>query len=180
MANRLSTEKEQKMNKDQSPGGKPGNREFITTDADAFVNELDISPLDTEIVREVKEQLAEIEDDDSNIIFIFTEGKYVVTGIHVHPAALDGETGPILMRGSTENLIIAAFSRDYVAELLKETDLVGDFEEDTPGLPSGITEGMSARDRAWVSRLESMAKLVRLELSSNPPERWEEMLGGGI
>lgn len=168
------------MNKDQSPGGKPGNREFVTTDADAFIGELDVSQLDAGIIQEVKQQIAEVEDEDSNIIFIFTEGQYVVTGIYVHPAALDGQRGPILMRGSTENLIIAAFSRDYIAELLKETDLVGDFEEDTPGLPAGITEGMSARDRAWVDRLESMATMVRLEMSSNPPERWEDILGGTL
>jgi hypothetical protein len=153
---------------DQGPEG------FTTTNVDEFLNELDSSSISPEIVNEVRQQLADVEDEQSSIIFIFTEGRYVVTGIHVHPAALDGKDGPILMRGAGDNLIIAAFSRNYIIRLLEESEELETYGEESAGLFPGLNQ----QEHAWMQQLEKMASLVRVELVSNPPEKWEDILEG--
>jgi hypothetical protein len=71
------------------------------------------------------------------------------------------------MRGSNEKSITAAFSRDYIAECLARVES----EEEKPGL-SGVS------DARWIEELENLAELVRLEIQTNPPESWDELLAG--
>jgi hypothetical protein len=71
------------------------------------------------------------------------------------------------MRGSNEKSITAAFSRDYIAECLARVES----EEENPGL-SGVS------DARWIEELENLAELVRLEIKTNPPESWDELLAG--
>jgi hypothetical protein len=71
------------------------------------------------------------------------------------------------MRGGNEKSIIAAFSRDFIAERLENIDSV----QEKTGL-SG------ASDILWVGELESLAEMVRLEMKNNPPESWDELLTG--
>jgi hypothetical protein len=71
------------------------------------------------------------------------------------------------MRGGNEKSIIAAFSRDFIAERLEKVDSV----EKKTGLPG-------ASDVLWVNELESLAEMVRVEMKANPPESWDELLAG--
>ena len=121
-----------------------------------------------DIATEVADQLSLVEKENSNIIFIFTDdNQFVVTGIHVPAEALDGKSGPVLMRGGNDKSIIAAFSRDFVAERLETVDSM----EKKTGL-----HGSS--DVLWVEELENLAEMVRIEMKTNPPESWDELLTG--
>lgn len=134
---------------------------------DDLVQMLMKSEISREIAEEVANQMGS-SDEDNNVVFIFTDhNEYVVTGIHVPAEALDGNRGPVLMRGSNEKSITAAFSRDYIAECLARVES----EEKNPGL-SGIS------DARWIEELENLAELVRIEIRTNPPESWDELLAG--
>lgn len=121
-----------------------------------------------DIAHEVADQLSLVNEDNNNIIFIFSDdNQYVVTGIYVPAEALDGKTGPVLMRGGNEKSIIAAFSRDFIAERLDNVDSI----EEKAGLPG-------ASEILWVGELENLAEMVRVEMKANPPESWEDLLAG--
>jgi hypothetical protein len=126
------------------------------------------SGAELDIAHEVADQLSMVDQDNNNVIFIFTDdNQLVVTGIHVPAESLNGETGPVLMRGGNEKSIIAAFSRDFIAERLENVDSV----VEKTGLPR-------ASDDLWVGELENLAEMVRLEMKANPPESWDELLAG--
>lgn len=144
-----------------------GAEEF---DKSKFVQMMKTADIDEEIAIEVMDQINSVsrDDEESNIIFVFTDdNQYVVTGIHVPAESLDGQSGPVLMRGRSDKSIIAAFSRDFIADCLEKVELL----ESTTGLPAHA-------DESWVSELEKLAQLVRVELAANPPQRWDEMLRG--
>lgn len=150
------------MNEYQNP-----EKRLISTEKTEFTQMLDASGLSEEIVHEVKSQLKDVDSGDSNIVFLFTDGPYVVTGIHVPGSALDDKPGPVLMRGGTENSIIAAFSRDFIMESLKRIDIQELFDGEAAGLlPQG--------EELWVAELEKMAEMVKMELAINPPEKWDD------
>ena len=150
------------MSKDQEPI----NRR-ISTEKTEFTQMLDASGLPAEVVHEVKSQLKDIDSGESNIVFLYTDGPYVVTGIHVPASALDDKPGPVLMRGGGENSIIAAFSRDFIIESLKQIDIQEFLDEERAGLqPQG--------EDLWVAELEKMAEMVKMELAINPPEKWDD------
>lgn len=137
-------------------------------DKEKFVKMLTDSGADVDIAHEVVNQISMVDEDNSNIIFIFTDdNQLVVTGIHVPAESLNGQIGPVLMRGGNEKSIIAAFSRDFIAEKLEKVNFV----EENPGLPE-------AGDSMWVEELERLAEMVRLEIRTNPPENWDELLAG--
>lgn len=135
---------------------------------DDMINMLKKSGAAPDIAAEVANQLSMITEDDNNVIFIFTDdNQYVVTGIHVPAESLNGSTGPVLMRGGHEKSIIAAFSRDFISDKLKNVDSM----EESAGL-SGVSDVM------WISELEKLAEMVRVEIRTNPPENWEDLLAG--
>lgn len=135
---------------------------------DDIIKLLTNSNVSMDIANEVASQLSMVEEDDNNIIFIFSDdNEYVVTGIHVPAESINGETGPILMRGGNDKSIIAAFSRDFIIEKLEKVDS----KEEKTGLP-GIA------DVQWVNELENLAEMVRIELRANPPASWDDLLTG--
>lgn len=144
----------------------PGRRR-VSTEKVEFSQMLDTSGLPIEMIHEVKSQLKDVDSGESNIVFLFTDGPYVVTGIHVPASALDDKSGPVLMRGGSENSIIAAFSRDFIMESLRKVDIQDFLDEEEAGLlPQG--------EELWVAELEKMAEMVRMELAINPPEKWDD------
>jgi len=135
-------------------------------DREALVKTFKSHKMDPEIAELVAEQLAETQTEDgNNIIFLFSEGDYVVTAIHVPHEAINSN-GPMLMRGISDKSIIAAFSREFIREKL---DFV---EEEGAGLP----------EQMWVGELEKLVELVKFEMVTNPPASWDDMddlLDGG-
>lgn len=129
---------------------------------------LDKSNIDGGIAAEVMDQIELAEQTEKNIIFIFTENdEYVVTAIHAPEESIDGRSGPILLRGSHDKSIIAVFSREYIAARIQLIDTH----------PAGAGLDVNRED-VWVRELEKLAELVKLEMAVNPPENWDDLLGG--
>jgi len=119
-----------------------------------------------DLVDEVANQIKETTNQDvHNVIFVFTEGTYAVTGIHVPAEAINNAQGPVLMMGSNEKHIIAAFARETIVDLLSKVDTI----EQGAGLP-GIAE------QSWIAELEKLVERVRVEMINNPPDNWVEKL----
>lgn len=159
---------EEKWSKIQKFTGGLTREASTASDRDEFMNLLKSSNMDDEIAEEVVRQLNEAEGAESNnIIFIFTEGDYVVTAIHVPTESIDGEDGPVLMSGGGDKSIIAAFSRDFVISKLNLLNI----DPHTPGLHSEV-------DQDWVTELDKLAEMVKLEMAANPPQKWDDLLEG--
>ncbi|MCG3770422.1 MAG: hypothetical protein JW384_01572 [Nitrosomonadaceae bacterium] len=143
-------------------------------DKKQLIKKLRSSGAASDIATEIAEQILlasnDIKNDlSSNVIFIFADNnEMVVTGIHVPSDALNGEDGPVLMRGAGDKSIIAAFSRDFIASRLRLTELL---EEESAGLPDEF-------EQTWMAELENLAEMVRIEIARNPPESWEQLLEG--
>lgn len=130
---------------------------------DLLVKKFRQHDMDPALAEVVVEQLSETQKEDgSNIIFLFSEGDYVVTAIHVPHEAINS-TGPVLMSGINEKSIIAAFSRDFIREKL---DVVAESEEAGAGLP----------ERIWIRELENLAEMIKFEMVTNPPRDWDHLL----
>jgi hypothetical protein len=139
-----------------------------------IIKKLENHGLSSDIAAVIADQISSssVELDNrpaNNIIFIFTDSdESVVTGIHVPGDALNGEDGPVLMRGSHDKSIIAAFSREFIAGRLREME---SFAEEKAGLTIESEE-------LWLDELEKLADMARIELIRNPPESWEQLLEG--
>lgn len=125
--------------------------------------------MDPEIAELVAREILDTTSATQNTIFIFTENDYVITGIHVPYEAI-GSDGPVLMRGASDQSIIAAFSRNKIIEMIEK------LEHDEVNM-----EELSVDDqeRVWVEKLEDLAQLVRLEMSVNPPSSWDDFFTEG-
>ena len=131
-----------------------------------FIEMLEKAKLSPDLAKEVQNQIVEAQNSDNpNMVFVFSEGNYVITGIHVPAESLDGRDGPVLMKGATDNHIFAAFSADYIRDKIKNVDSL---EED-----AGL---LGVADNAWMGELERLVEVVRLELAANPPDSWESLL----
>ena len=143
-------------------------------DEKQIIKKLKNSGLSSDIAAIMADQILSASDEINNysassIIFIFADNnELVVTGIHVPSDALNGEDGPILMRGANDKSIVAAFSRDFIAERLRQMELL---EEESAGLPDEL-------EHTWMAELETLAEMVRIEIARNPPESWDQLLDG--
>lgn len=143
-------------------------------DEKQIIKKLKNSGLSSDIAAIMADQILSASDEINNysassIIFIFADNnELVVTAIHVPSDALNGEDGPILMRGANDKSIVAAFSRDFIAERLRQMELL---EEESAGLPDEL-------EHTWMAELENLAEMVRIEIARNPPESWDQLLDG--
>jgi len=148
--------------------GVPYNKDASAQSQKIFSQMLRRSGVSPELADEVESQIKEAtEMEKTNVVFIFTEGNYAVTVVHVPDSALNGEPGPVLMRGATEKHVIAAYSIDVIKQKLEDVAPEG------AGLTSARTEEL------WVDELEKMAAEIRLELEMNPPKNWTSELDSG-
>ena len=143
-------------------------------DEKQIIKKLKNSGLSSDIAAIMADQIAEVSDEINNysassVIFIFAyNNELIVTCIHVPSDALNGEDGPILMRGANDKSIVAAFSRDFIAERLRQMELL---EEESAGLPDEL-------EHTWMAELGNLAEMVRIEIARNPPESWDQLLDG--
>lgn len=137
----------------------------INSGAIQFKKELSKLNVDDDLKDELVSQINETANEAHNIIFIFSDNQRVITGIHVPDEALDGDGGPVLMRGANPKHIIAAFSQSNIRKRIQAFDEI----EIITGLPR---DG----DSGWMNELENMCKDVIVKLRTDPPESWDDLL----
>jgi hypothetical protein len=141
----------------------------LKSGAEKFRAAMKKEKISNDLIDEIIIQLQETREENNNLIFLFTDKNWAVTAIHVPDEALNGDTGPVLMRGAHPRSIIAAYSQSHIRKKLQEIDDV--FE-----IITGINLHADEADEEWLQELEKMANEVRIKLEQNPPESWEELL----
>lgn len=137
----------------------------IKSGAAEFRKILKKTRLSEELQDEVLSQVNELTKEAHNIIFVFSDGDWAITGIHVPDEALGDEEGPVLMRGANPQHIIAAFAQSEIRKKIRSLDEL----EIITGLQQDDTD-------YWAKELECMANSVMLKLKDNPPESWDDLL----
>lgn len=116
------------------------------------------SGINEDVAAAMLEELEETEQKEHNVIFVATDGAYAIKAIHVPESSINNVNGPVLFPSSNPNVILAAFSKEYIQE---QIDYI---ERLSPGL----------RDESWVEFLELLNDKITLECESNPPT-WKDL-----
>lgn len=72
-----------------------------------------------------------METEDPNLLFIAGHEHRVIKGLCVKSAALNGETGPQIFPGAEDNVVIAAFSDEFVQFMVDKVQTLPEHLQDT-------------------------------------------------
>jgi hypothetical protein len=99
------------------------DEEFKLDDEENLYEALEeLGKIDPSIAKAMKDELKGAQEDDNNILMIGTNGEVTVTIIHVPSSALNNKKGPILLPTADPVRIVAAVSRESLAEWLKKKE----------------------------------------------------------
>lgn len=124
-----------------------------------FVSSVHKKGLPLDVAELMHAEMQETKEEHHNVIFIGTDGDKTIKAIHVPSSAINGGDGPVLFAGANKNLIIAAFSNEFIDA---ESNSIGEKE---PGL----------RGELWVELMQRLHDMIESEYAENPPV-WEEAL----
>lgn len=116
------------------------------------------SGISNEVAAVMLQELEETEQIVHNVMFVATDGRYAIKAIHVPESSIGDVNGPVLFPCSNPNVILAAFSREYIQSHIEYIE----------NLDAGL------RDEAWVEFLECLNDKITLECESNPPT-WKDL-----
>lgn len=116
------------------------------------------SGLNDDVTAAMLQELEETELQQHNVMFVATDGHYAIKAIHVPESAINNVNGPVLFPSSNPNVILAAFSKEYIQD---QTEYIG-----------GLTPGL--QDEAWVGFLELLNEKITIECEFNPPS-WKDL-----
>ena len=116
------------------------------------------SGVSDEVAAAMLEELEETEQKVHNVMFVATDGRYAIKAIHVPESSIGNVNGPVLFPCSNPNVILAAFSKEYIQSQIEYIE----------NLDAGL------RDEAWVEFLECLNDEITLECESNPPT-WKDL-----
>lgn len=72
-----------------------------------------------------------METEDPNLLFIAGHEDKVIKGLCVKAASLNGETGPEIFPGAEDNVVIAAFSDEFVQFMIDKVQTLPEHLQDT-------------------------------------------------
>lgn len=82
----------------------------------------ELAKIDVHLAKAMKDELRGVYDDDNNVLMIGTNGEVTVTILHVPSSALNNKKGPILLPTTDPVRIVAAVSRESLAEWLEKKE----------------------------------------------------------
>jgi len=82
----------------------------------------DLGKIDVGLAKAMKDELKGVKEGDNNILMIGTNGEVTVTIIHVPASALNNKKGPILLPTTDPIRIVAAVSRESLAEWMEKKE----------------------------------------------------------
>ena len=113
--------------------------------------------LSNNLLNSVNSELEETEEDDSRVIFVSSDGEVVYKAIWAPASALDGEKGPHIFPGASNDVVIAVYNVDFI------NSIVDYIEEQEAGL----------RDELWESRISELVEEV-MTCYDERPSTWGE------
>lgn len=109
------------------------------------------------MLREVRD----ISKEGSDILFMGSDGRRVVKGLHF-PREVLGSDGPVILPSAFKNIIVGAFSDEFIEEQAREI-------EET-------IENDDERQAAWEDLMNTFAIHVAFEFDASPPLDFDLML----
>ena len=99
------------------------DEEFRLDDEENLYEALEeLGKIDPVVAKAMKDELKGVKEDGSNVLMIGTNGEVTVTIIHVPSSALNNKKGPILLPTADPVRIVAAVSREHLAEWLEDKE----------------------------------------------------------
>ena len=105
-------------------------------------------------------EVREIAKEGSDVLFMGSDGKRVVKGLH-YPREVLGSDGPVILPSAFKNIIIGAFSDEFVEEQATEIEETIDNDEE--------------RQAAWEELMNTLAIHVAFEFDAAPPGDYDLM-----
>ncbi len=113
--------------------------------------------LSSKLINSVSSELEETEENDSRVIFVSSDGDVVYKAIWAPASALDGEKGPQLFPGASNDVVIAVYNVDFINSIVDYID------EQDAGL----------RDELWESKIGELVEEV-MTCYDERPSTWGE------
>ena len=114
-----------------------------------------------DVVSSMLVEIREIAKEGSDILFMGSDGRRVVKGLHF-PREVLGSDGPVILPSAFKNIIIGAFSDEFVEEQALEI-------EET-------IDGDDERQAAWEELMNTFAIHIAFEYDASPPGDYDLML----
>ena len=94
---------------------------------------------------------------DPDILFVAKSvDGLLIKGIVVPGKSIDDDAGPIIFPGAEENMVLAAFSREFIQEMADKIALI---------------PGEEMQETAWEMFLELASQEAGREYEENPPQK---------
>jgi hypothetical protein len=113
--------------------------------------------LSRDLENTISSELDETDDKDSNVIFVSSDGDVVYKAIWAPPSALNGERGPEIFPGASNDVVIAVYNRDFIDQIVMETE----------------AEEAGLRDDMWEQRIGELVDEVA-SCYHDRPSTWGE------
>ena len=102
---------------------------------------------------ESEEHMRLVEQDPDILFVAKSTNKMLIKGIIVPGSSIDGNSGPVIFPGAEDNVILAAFSREFIQEM---ADKIGMIPDET------------IQETAWEMFLELACQTAGQEYEDNP------------
>lgn len=120
----------------------------------ARLNDSDKKTLE-ELLSSLAGELVEQMTAPKDLLFVGSDGKRVVKGLH-YPLEVLGEDGPVILPSASQFVILGAYSDEFIQREANEiAGLFDDYEE---------------RDDAWERLMSEYAYDISKKFDDNPPE----------
>jgi hypothetical protein len=115
-----------------------------------------------ECLTDVTFELEESRKKGSDVLFLGSDGKRLVKCLHVPRDGLGGD-GPVLFPGVSNFIIVAAYSDEFIQDLVNELIEEFDTEED--------------REAEWQRLMSTLAADIAYIYDNDPPESLADQIG---
>lgn len=115
-----------------------------------------------ECLTDVTFELEESRKKGSDVLFLGSDGKRLVKCLHVPRSGLGGD-GPVLFPGVSNFIIVAAYSDEFIQDLVN--DLISEFDTE------------EEREQEWSRLMSTLAADITYIYDNEPPESLAEELG---
>lgn len=102
---------------------------------------------------ESEEHMRLVEQDPDILFVAKSTSKMLIKGIIVPASSIDGNPGPVIFPGAEENVILAAFSREFIQDMADKI---------------GLLPGEEMQETAWEMFLELACQSAGQEYEENP------------
>lgn len=106
------------------------------------------------------EQMVETQSDGTDVLFCGSDGQTIIKALHF-PRAMLNEDGPVILPSADSNVILAAFSDEFVQQNLDEV--------------RNIFQDPSVREHQWEQFLNSLAVKVSRKHAESPEFNWDKV-----